>query len=389
MELNFLKLFISPKNNGSDRHSESWMGSTNLPKNSLRQSEPKFYGTRIFGTAIAVGMIGVSSGVILTSQIQLAASQPKTVEITLASFAVTKAAYEKIIPKFVEKWKKENGGQVIKFRESYGGSGSQTRAIIDGLDADVAHLALAIDTNRLQQSGLIGSGWEKEFPNNGIVARSVVALAVRPGNPKNIKDWADLAKPGIRLITANPKTSGVARWNFLGLWGSVTEAGGSEAKAKEFVTAVFKNVPILPRDAREATEVFLKQGQGDALLNYENELILSGLEGKVTPYNVPGLNISIDTPIAVIDRNVDKKGTRKAAEAFVNYLYSPESQREFARVGFRPVVPAIAKEAAKNFRPVQKLYTVDDLGGWDAVNRKFFADKAIFDQIRSNSDKRN
>jgi sulfate/thiosulfate transport system substrate-binding protein len=344
---------------------------------------------RITNKSKVLGAVfGLGLGSVMFYQSQQAVSQPKTVEITLASFAVTKTAYERIIPKFVEKWKKENGGQEVRFRQSYGGSGSQTRAIVDGLEADVAHLALAQDTNRLQQAGLINSGWEKEAPNNAIVARSVVALAVRPGNPKNIKDWADLAKPGIRLITANPKTSGVARWNYLALWGSVTEANGSEDKAKEFVTAVYKNVPILPRDAREATDVFLKQGQGDALLNYENELILSGIEGKVTPYIVPRLNISIDTPVAVVDRNVDKKGTRKVAEAFVSYLYTPEAQREFAKVGFRPALPAIEKEFAKNFRPVQKLYTVKDLGGWDAVNRKFFADKAIFDQIRAATGRR-
>jgi sulfate/thiosulfate transport system substrate-binding protein len=362
----------------------------------------------VFGIFLLFGLVGVSAGVIITSQSQFGRSHPKTIEITLASFAVTRAAYEHIIPKFVQKWKAENGGEVIKFRRSYGGSGSQARAIIDGLDADVVHLALALDTNRIQKAGLIESGWQARTPNNGIVAKTVVAIAVRPGNPKNIKEWLDLSKPGIQLITANPKTSGVARWNFLGLWAvGVARANlqefvsgmfgnqigasrpGIEVAAKKFVISIYKNVSILPRDAREATDAFLKQGQGDALLNYENEFILAAKENQEVTYIVPERNISIDTPVAVVDRNIDRHGTRKVSEAFVKYLFTPESQREFAKVGFRPVLPAIAKEYSKQFRPVKKLSTVDDFGGWEEVQQKFFADTAIFDQIRSKLAKRN
>jgi sulfate transport system substrate-binding protein len=207
-------------------------------------------------------------------------------------------------------------------------------------------------------------------------------LATRTGNPKNIKIWADLAKPNIKVITANPKTSGVARWNFLALWGSVSEAGGTEAQAKEYVTNVFRNVPVLPRDAREATDVFLKQRQGDVLLNYENELLLAAAEGKGSTFALPPLNISIDTPVAVVDKYVDKRGTRKVAEAFAKYLFTPEAQREFAKTGFRPVNAQVAKEFASKYRKIDKLYTVNEFGGWNAVNSKFFGDGAIFDQIQ-------
>lgn len=335
--------------------------------------------SRIFISLLALSLAAtLGIGNLTTPQPALSQS---SVEITLASYAVTKTAYQNIIPKFVEKWKKETG-QTVRVRESYGGSGSQTRAVIDGLEADVTNLALAVDTNRLQAAGLVNAGWEKRLPNNSIVTKSAVVLATRPGNPKNIKTWADLAKPNIKVITANPKTSGVARWNFLALWGSVSEAGGTEAQAKEYVTNVFRNVPVLPKDAREATDVFLKQRQGDVLLNYENELLLAAAEGKGSTFVLPPLNISIDTPIAVVDKYVDKHGTRKVAEAFAKYLFMPEAQREFAKTGFRPVNAQVAKEFASKYRKIEKLYTVNEFGGWKAANSKFFGDGAIFDQVQ-------
>lgn len=306
------------------------------------------------------------------------------VELNLISFAVTKAAHDEIIPRFVEQWKKENN-QNVTFNQSYGGSGSQTRAVIDGLEADIVHLALALDTKKIETAGLIQAGWEKEAPNNSIVSKSVGALVTREGNPKGIKTWADLAKDGVSVITANPKTSGVARWNFLGLWGSVTETGGNDAKAQDFTAKVFKNVPILPRDARESSDVFFKQGQGDVLINYENEMILAGQQGEKLPYLIPETNISIDNPIAVVDKNVDKHGTRKVAEAFVKYLYTPESQRTFAKYGFRPVDAGVAKEVTKQFPPVKTLFTAQNLGGWDEIQKKFFDDGAIFDQIQASA----
>jgi sulfate/thiosulfate-binding protein len=312
------------------------------------------------------------------------AANNKDVELTLVSFAVTKAVHEAIIPKFVEQWKKDHN-QNVTFKQSYGGSGSQTRAVIDGLEADVVHLALALDTQKIEKAGLIQPGWEKEVPNNGIVSKSVAALVTREGNPKGIKTWADLGTNGVKLITADPKTSGIARWNFLALWNSVIKTGGDEAKATDFVTKVYKNVPLLTKDAREASDAFFKQGQGDALINYENEIILAQQKGEKVNYIVPDVNISIDNPIAVVDKNVDKHGTREVAEGFVKYLYSPEAQQEFAKLGFRPVdetAPA-TKELAGKYPKVKTLGTVGDYGGWDTVQTKFFADGGLFDKIQA------
>jgi sulfate transport system substrate-binding protein len=305
------------------------------------------------------------------------------VELTLVSFAVTKAAHEAIIPKFVEQWQKEKG-QTVTFNQSYGGSGSQTRAVIDGLEADIVHLALAFDTTRIEKAGLIQPGWEKEVPNEGIVSKSVGAIVTREGNPKGIKTWEDLSKDGVKLITADPKTSGIARWNFLALWGSVIKTGGDDTKALDFTTKVYKNVPVLTKDAREATDVFFKQGQGDALINYENEIILAAQKGEKLPYSIPDVNVSIDNPIAVVDKNVDKHGTREVAEAFVKFLYTPEAQREFAKTGFRPVDATVAAEPefAQKYPPVKTLFTVQDLGGWGEIQKKFFDDGAIFDKIQ-------
>ena len=306
------------------------------------------------------------------------------VEITLVSFAVTKAAHEAIIPKFVEKWQKEHN-QTVEFKQSYGGSGSQTRAVVDGLPADIVHLALALDTQKIEKAGLIQPGWEKKFPNNSIVTKSVAALVTREGNPKGIKTWADLAEDNVKLITADPKTSGVARWNFLALWNSVIKTGGDEAKATEFVTKVYKNVPVLTRDAREATDAFFKQGQGDALINYENEIVLAAEKGQKPNYILPDVNISIDNPIAIVDKNVDKHDNREVVEAFVKYLFTPEAQKEFAKVGFRPVDETVAKtkEFAEKYPQIKTLSKVEELGGWDAIQKKFFNDGAIFDQIQA------
>jgi sulfate transport system substrate-binding protein len=302
------------------------------------------------------------------------------VELTLASFAVTKSAHDAIIPKFQEKWQKEHN-QTVSFRATYGGSGSQTRAVIDGLEADVVHLALATDVDQIAKAGLTSPDWSQKTPNNGIVNHSVAALITRQSNPKGIKTWSDLAKPGVTFITANPKTSGGARWNFLGLWGSVTQTGGTPEQAKAFLTTALKNVPVLAKDARESTDVFAKQGQGDALLNYENEVILANRNNENLSYVIPEVNISIDIPVAVVDQNLDKHGTREVAQAFVEFLYTPEAQREFAQAGFRSVDPSINTEFTQQFPPIKTLFTVADLGGWEKVNQEFFLPGALFDQI--------
>jgi sulfate transport system substrate-binding protein len=327
-------------------------------------------------------LFGLSLGLTFSIAACSAIGVNQPIEVTLVSFAVTRAAYETIIPRFEAKWKAEHG-QAVSFSRSYGGSGSQTRAVIDGLEADIVALALALDTNKIEAAGLIEPGWEQRTPNNGIVHKSVVALVTREGKPKNISAWPDLAQSDVQVITANPKTSGGARWNFLALWGAITETNGNDAAALAYTTQVFNHAPVLPRDAREATDAFFQQGQGDVLINYENEVILARQNGKDLPYIIPEVNISIDSPITVVDVNVDKHQTREVAEAFIDYLFTPEAQREFAKVGFRPVDPTIAQEYAAQFPSVKTLFTVDDLGGWATVQTKFFADQAIFDQIQS------
>ena len=356
-------------------------------KSQLLTAIKRFVSLFLVGITLSLAVASCGSGTTNNPAASPGGASPAAnkgkVELTLVSFAVTKAAHEAIIPKFVEQWQKEKG-QTVTFSQSYGGSGSQTRAVIDGLEADIVHLALALDTAKIEKAGLIQPGWEKEAPNEGIVSKSVAGIVTREGNPKNIKNWEDLSKDGVKLITADPKTSGVARWNFLALWGSVLKTGGDDAKALDFTTKVYKNVPILTKDAREATDVFFKQGQGDALINYENEIILAGQKGEKPTYTIPDVNVSIDNPIAIVDKNVDKHGTREVAEAFVKYLYTPEAQREFAKAGFRPVDATVAAEPefAKKYPPVKTLFTAKDLGGWGEIQQKFFDDGAAFDKIQ-------
>lgn len=309
------------------------------------------------------------------------ANQSKDVELTLVGYAIPKAAHDAIIPKFVEQWKKDKG-QNVTFRQSYGGSGSQTRAVIDGLEADITHLALAADTDKLVKAGLVNADWQTKVPNDGTVAKTVAAIIVRPGNPKNIKTFQDLTRNDVKWVTPDPKTSGGARWNFIALWDdSLKRNNNDEAKAKEFVTKAYKNVAVLAKDAREATDAFSKQGQGDALINYENEVILAQQKGEKLEYVVPDINISIDTPLAVVDKNVDKHGTREVAEAFAKYLFTPEAQAEFVKLGFRPSGDAAkTKENADKFPAVKTLATIKDFGGWSEVQSKFFEDGAVFDQ---------
>lgn len=305
-------------------------------------------------------------------------------ELLLVSYAVTKNAYDRILPRFEADWKAKTG-QDLKVRASFGGSASQTRAVIDGLEADLAALALAGDVYKLQQAGLVNPGWQKELPHDSSVTESAVAFITRPGNPKQIRNWSDLNKSSVRVVTANPKTSGGARWNFLGLWGSVIKTGGSEAEARRFVSSVYQRVDNLPKDAREASDAFLKRGQGDVLLTYENEAILAGKESeKQGAVVVPSLNIRIEAPVAVVDRNVDKHGSRKAAEALATYLQGAEAQRIFAEEGFRPINPAIRQQVEGRFARVSTWFSVKDFGGWETVDRTFFARNGLWDQLFRN-----
>lgn len=306
------------------------------------------------------------------------------VKLNLVSFSVTKAVHDQIVPKFIEKWKKEHNQNVI-FERSYGGSVAQTDDIIAGKqEADVVHLALPLDVVRIEEAGLINFGWEDRVPRRAVVSHSVAAIVTREGNPKNIQTWADLANEDVNVIAANPQTSGIGVWEFLGLWGSVTQEGGEPQQALDFVGKIYKKIPTLTKDAREASDLFFQQGQGDALITYENEVILAGTATNQpkTSYFVPPINISIDNPVAIVDKNVDKHGTREVAAAFVDFLYSDEAQQEFTKLGYRSVNPFIAQGAEVQFPPIKTLFNAQDLGGWHSIKEKFFANGAIFDQIK-------
>jgi sulfate/thiosulfate transport system substrate-binding protein len=335
----------------------------------------QFIGWILTGMISSSGLAGCSS-----NQDQAQADQPEEAKLTLVSYAVTQSAYEKIIPKFTEEWKAKTGQDVI-IEQSYGGSGSQTRAVIDGLEADIVALALALDTKKIEEAGLIEPNWEQELPNEAIAHKSVAAIVKRDDSVKVAK-WSDLANEGIEVITANPKTSGGARWNFLALWGSETQAGKSPQEAEIFTEKVLKNVPILPKDARESSDVFYQQGQGNVLINYENEVLLAKEKGEALPYIIPtDYNISIDSPVAVVDANVDQHGTREVAQAFAEFLFTPEAQREFATAGFRSVDPTVSQEFAGQYPEIKKLFTIQDLGGWDKIQTEFFDDGAVFDKM--------
>jgi len=356
-------------------------------KQSLRVSSIKgFVAFALVGVLLSFGVAACSdrnSAVNSnTPKVNLAANRKQTVELTLVAYAVPKAAYDVIMPKFAESWKAQHG-QEVRFSWSYGGSGAQTRALIDGLEADVVHLAIGADVEKLVKAGFVSENWRQRVPNNGIVGETVAAIVTREGNPKNIQTFGDLVRPDVKWVTADPKTSGGARWNYFALWNYAKQTGLDDTKAQEFMTQAYQNVAVLARDARESTDAFANQGQGDALVNYENEIILARQKGEELDYTVPAINFSIDTPVTVIDKTVDRRGTREVAEAFVNYLFTPEAQREFAKVGFRPLgAVAQEKEFKAQFPSVQKLGTIDDYGGWQAA-QKAFDDGGTFDQVRS------
>ncbi len=306
------------------------------------------------------------------------------VEITLVSYTVTKAAYEKIAENFAEEWQKSHQQQVV-FNQSYGASGSQSRAVTDGLEADVVALSLQPDIDKIQKAGLIDQGWENELPNKSIVSQSVVALITQPGNPQQIKTWTDLAKPDLKIITANPKSSGVAKWNFLAIWGALAkEFPGHETQVFEQVQRIYQNAIVLAKDAREASDTFFKQGQGDVLITYENEAILIGQKGEKLDFVSPPVNILIDNPVAIVDQNVRKHQNQVVVQAFVKYLFTPAAQREFAKVGFRPVLPAVYQEFRQQYQQVDQPFKAQKIGSWIEIQAKFFAEGGLFDRIEAN-----
>jgi sulfate transport system substrate-binding protein len=298
------------------------------------------------------------------------------------SYDPTRELYVGVNAAFAKYWKAKSG-QHVTFRQSHGGSGSQARAVIDGLEGDVVTLALAYDIDAIAQGGLIDKGWQKRLPQNSSPYTSTIVFLVRKGNPKGIKDWGDLVRPGIQVITPNPKTSGGARWNYLAAWEYARRrAGGNDAKAREYVTALFKNVPVLDSGARGATTTFVQRGIGDVLLAWENEAYLALAEEKDKVEIVtPSISILAEPPVAVVDKVVARKGTKAVAEAYLQFLYTPEGQEIAARNHYRPRDQKVAAKYASTFARVQ-LFTIDQaFGGWQAAQKAHFADGGTFDQI--------
>lgn len=295
------------------------------------------------------------------------------------SYDPTRELYQDFNAAFAKYWQKK-AGQNVTVKQSHGGSGKQARSVIDGLDADVVTLALAYDIDAIQEKGLINAGWEKRLPHNSSPYTSTIVFLVRKGNPKKIKNWDDLVKPGVSVITPNPKTSGGARWNYLAAWGyALHQKGGNEATAKEFITKLFKNVPVLDSGARGATNTFVQRGLGDVLLAWENEAYLAINELGPDKFDVvtPPESILAEPPVAVVDKVVDRRGTRKVAEEYLKYLYSDEGQHIAAKHYYRPVNKKIPTKLAKI-----KLYTIDQaFGGWQKAQKTHFADGGVFDQI--------
>jgi sulfate transport system substrate-binding protein len=299
------------------------------------------------------------------------------------SYDPTRELYQEFNAAFAKHWKAK-AGRNVTIRQSHGGAAKQARAVIDGLEADVVTLALAYDIDAIAEAGLLARDWQKRLPDNSAPYTSTIVFLVRKGNPKGLKDWGDLVKPGIQVITPNPKTSGGARWNYLAAWAyALRRPGGDAAKAKAFVTAIFRNVPVLDSGARGSTNTFVQRGIGDVLLAWENEAFLSIKElgpGKVDIV-VPSLSILAEPPVAVVDKTVDKKKTRAEAQAYLEYLYSPEGQEIAARHFYRPRLQAVARKHAATF-PKVNLITIDEVfGGWQKAQKEHFADGALFDQI--------
>jgi sulfate transport system substrate-binding protein len=299
------------------------------------------------------------------------------------SYDPTRELYSEFNAAFNKHWQAQ-GNAALTIQQSHGGSGKQARAVIDGLRADVVTLALAGDIDELYKLGkLIPEDWQSRLPQSSTPYTSTIVFLVRKGNPEGIKDWDDLVKPGVEVITPNPKTSGGARWNFLAAWAYAQQKYGSEEKAQAFVGLLYKNVPVLDTGARGSTITFVNNGIGDVLLAWENEAFLALKEEGGDNFEIvaPSLSILAEPPVAVVDKNVERKGTRKVAEAYLNYLYSDEGQRLAAKHFYRPRNEAIAGEFAKQF-PALKLVTIDkDFNGWKTAQPKFFNDGGVFDQI--------
>ena len=299
------------------------------------------------------------------------------------SYDPTRELYQEFNPAFARYWAARTG-EKVSVKQSHGGSGKQARAVIDGVEADVVTLALAGDIDAIaDKAKALPSDWQKRLPLNSTPYTSTIVFLVRKGNPKGIKDWDDLVKPGVQVITPNPKTSGGAQWNYLAAWEFAKRKHGSDEKAREFVKSLYKNVPVLDSGARGSTVTFVERGIGDVFLSWENEAFLAIKELGPNKFDivVPSLSILAEPPVAVVDKVVDKKGTRKVAQAYLEYLYSEEGQEIAARNYYRPTLEKVAKKYASQF-PKVKLFTIDEaFGGWSKAKAVHFVDGGVFDQI--------
>lgn len=307
----------------------------------------------------------------------------KPIELLNVSYDPTRELYQEFNKEFETYWK-EKTGQTVTVKQSHGGSGSQARSVIDGLEADVVTLALAYDIDAISQQKLLSENWQERLENNSTPYTSTIVFLVRKGNPKGIKDWDDLTKDGVSVITPNPKTSGGARWNYLAAWGyALKQYGNSDEKAQEFVKNIYKNVEVLDSGARGATTTFVEKGIGDVLIAWENEALLSQKELGEDKFEIvtPSISILAEPPVAVVDKVIDQKGTREAAEAYVNYLYTEKGQEIAAKNFYRPRNEKVAARYASQFPEVQ-LFTVDEVfGGWKKAQERHFNDGGVFDSI--------
>jgi sulfate/thiosulfate-binding protein len=324
----------------------------------------------------------LAAAVVTTFAVSIAAH---AADITLlnVSYDPTRELYQDVNEAFAKEWKAKSGDNV-KIKQSHGGSGKQGRAVIDGLEADVVTLALAYDIDAIAEKNLLSKDWEKRLPNNATPYSSTIVFLVRKGNPKGIKDWGDLVKPGVQVITPNPKTSGGARWNHLAAYGyALRQPGGTDATAREYLKKLYKNVPVLDSGARGATTTFVERGIGDVLLAWENEALLAIKELGPDKFQIvaPSVSILAEPPVSIVDKVVDKHGTRKVAEAYLSFLYTDKAQELIAKNYYRPTVEKEAKKYAAQF-PVVKLFTITDVAGdWTKAQKTHFADGGVFDQI--------
>ncbi|MDO8652642.1 MAG: sulfate ABC transporter substrate-binding protein [Undibacterium sp.] len=311
------------------------------------------------------------------------AAHAADISLLNVSYDPTRELYQDVNQAFAKQWKAKTGDNVT-IKQSHGGSGKQARGVIDGLDADVVTLALAYDTDAIAEKGLLDKAWQKHLPHNASPYTSTIVFLVRKGNPKGIKDWGDISKPGVSVITANPKTSGGARWAYLAAWGYALKLkGGNEATAKEYVQKVYKNVPVLDSGARGSTVTFAERGIGDVLLTWENEAYLAIKEFGADKVEIvtPSVSILAEPPVAVVDKVVDKHGTRKVAEAYLNYLYTDEAQEIIGKNYYRPTTEKALKKFSGQFAKVA-LFNIDTtFGGWTKAQKNHFADGGVFDQI--------